>query len=353
MDDYLTTMYNMQEAILSYLDGNEEDGFEKVKNQINQQNINDKDHGLIEILHLLVTIANNHYRTPNFFTKIEQILLFYKEKIEKFPNYRLFNIFKSNKRLLLFLFNEKMITIDDNIFYYIDSFQDKNIFFDYFLPEIISFKNMKTDVKNIELFKEKRKIGENDSKICEIIRKDSIHEFVTYINQTNLSIDQPIKHSIFETNYLLTKRYWVGLIEYAAFFGSIKIFNYLCSKVQKLDKDLWIFAVHSNKAQMIHLLEEYDNRLEEDKELLNECLNESFLCHHQQITNYLLQTYFKGQTIKMSLKSFNYYYLQNNIEFDQYFALLCKYDYFALVKLLLETTGVDLSSKKIKLKFFL
>ncbi|KAK8857369.1 hypothetical protein M9Y10_015774 [Tritrichomonas musculus] len=353
MNDYLTTMHNMQEAILSYLDGNEENGFEKVKNQINQQNINDKDHGLIEILHLLVSIANNHYRTPNFFTKIEQILLFYKEKLEIFPNYSLFNIFKSNKRLLLFLFNEKMITLDDNIINYVESLHEKNIFYHYFLPEIISFKNMKTDVKDIELFEDKRKTGENDSKICEIIRKDSIQEFVTYINQTNRSIKQPIKQSIFETNYLLTKWYLVGLIEYAAFFGSIKIFNYLCTKEQKLDKNLWVFAVHSNKVQMIHLLEEYDNRLNDDQELLNKCLNESFLCHHQQITNYLLQTYFNGQTTKMSLKSFNYYYLQNDIKFDQYFALLCKYDYFALAKLLLETTDVDLTSKEIKLKFFL
>lgn len=48
------------------------------------------------------------------------------------------------------------------------------------------------------------------------------------------------------------------LIEYAAFFGSIKIFNYLRIHNVDLNSSLWIYSIHSNKIQMIHLLEDLE-----------------------------------------------------------------------------------------------
>ena len=49
------------------------------------------------------------------------------------------------------------------------------------------------------LFK-KRTISENDGIICEMIRQDSIKEFVSYTNRNYISIKSQIEPSIFETN---------------------------------------------------------------------------------------------------------------------------------------------------------
>ena len=36
---------------------------------------------------------------------------------------------------------------------------------------------------NVDEFEQKCEIGENDSYICSLIRKDSIEEFITYVNE--------------------------------------------------------------------------------------------------------------------------------------------------------------------------
>ena len=46
------------------------------------------------------------------------------------------------------------------------------------------------------------------------------------------------------------------LIEYAAFNGSIQIFQYLKMNKVELNEELWSYAIHSGNAQIIHLLEE-------------------------------------------------------------------------------------------------
>ena len=76
-------------------------------------------------------------------------------------------------------------------------------------------------------FDEKRRIGENDSYVCELIRNDSIEEFVSYVNQNNISVKNArIKDSLFETNTFFIKKN-PTFFEYATFFNSIqfKFFN--------------------------------------------------------------------------------------------------------------------------------
>lgn len=73
----------------------------------------------------------------------------------------------------------------------------------------------------------KKNQGVNDNYICELIRNDSIQEFIQYINKNDISVKEyKIKPSIYETNSFLLKN-TPNLIEYAAFYGSIKIFIYL------------------------------------------------------------------------------------------------------------------------------
>lgn len=47
-----------------------------------------------------------------------------------------------------------------------------------------------------------------------------------------------------------------SLIEYAAFFGSIKVFNYLYKNEVKIYQSIWPLAIHGNNPELIHLLEE-------------------------------------------------------------------------------------------------
>lgn len=56
-----------------------------------------------------------------------------------------------------------------------------------------------------ENFEEFRKTGENHNELCELIRKDSIEDFITYVNKTNLLLKKTVDHSIFETNPLILK----------------------------------------------------------------------------------------------------------------------------------------------------
>ena len=59
----------------------------------------------------------NHYRNHNFFNKIDQILKAFKNEISQFySNKEIFNIFKSSKRILLFLIEEKILTFDKYIY---------------------------------------------------------------------------------------------------------------------------------------------------------------------------------------------------------------------------------------------
>ena len=51
-----------------------------------------------------------------------------------------------------------------------------------------------------ENFYDKRKEGENDNQICELIRKDMITEFVVHVTGNGVSLIAKIQPSIYETN---------------------------------------------------------------------------------------------------------------------------------------------------------
>ena len=148
---------------------------------------------------------------------------------QTFSNFEIFNLFKSNKRILLSLIEERIFVIDKNIAKIIKNgkYKDRK-YIEYFFNEMKPFLNKK-EIKEIKIpdnYDENRKNGENENYICKLIRDDSIEDFIIYINRTNLPFSQRIKTSIFETNsYLLNNN--PTLIEYAAFFGSIQIFKYL------------------------------------------------------------------------------------------------------------------------------
>lgn len=96
-----------------------------------------------------------------------------------------------------------------------------------------------------EDFFEKRKKGENDGYLCELIRTNQVKEFCIFVNQNILSLDGYNKISIFETNPLLIQSQTVTLIKYASFFGSLDIIKYIKTN-----------AIHNGNAELIRYIED-------------------------------------------------------------------------------------------------
>ena len=340
------------------------------------------------ILHTIANISNNHHRSPQFFNKIEKIIKILIEDIKKFySDIELFNIFKENKRLLLFLFEEKIITPDKNMFNIItkSEYKSKN-YPQYFFHEFKSFytkklieiiNEEKIDYES-ESFFAKRRIGENDGEACELIRNDSVDEFVAKFGQkTHFWGMRDIKDSIFETNPFLIEKN-PGYLEYSAFFGSTKIFKHLLQNEKMLNNKILAYAIHSNNTEIIHLIEQ-KLKIESSDEKSVKSFIESLKCHHIEITDYLFNKYFKNNEVKneipyLCLKFYNFInfnddlinevtqsYKLCNASIDDsnddkklhMFCALCESDYISFVDLFLKTMNININKPFIyKLIFF-
>ena len=374
--DYLAKMKEIQIQLLNYIekDQNSEENYQNIIKLFDDKKIRDNKHELKSILNLLLKISNNHHRGPDFFNKLEQILRFFKNEITaNFSNFELFCIFKENKRILLFLIEEKMMSIDKNI---ANTMQDSKYLKDnyplYFFPEIQPFikieqseetdKEDKTNQllqefsqKLPENFEEKRKLGENDNFICQLIRNDSIKEFNEHIENEKLLIDATteVEPSIYETNQFLTKSKKITLIEYAAFFGSIQIFKSLFTGFIILNQSLWLAAVHSNNLEMIHFFEENYDKHKPKNDPYVKSLKEAIKCHHNEFKNYLQKTFLPNEKddssiiFQQSLKYYNFAYVQSERINESLFIDLCNFDYYPIVEYLLKTADIDINQRSI------
>ena len=303
---------------------------------------------LIELFYLLLKVSDNYKRNSNFFEKIDHIFLYLDSHIKKnFSNYEVFNFFKSNKRILLNLFSKNIITMDKHILKYLLTKSDKNgqKYDQYFSPEINLFNNSKTmDDDFILEFNEKRKIGENDSLICTLIRNDSIDEFISYLNRNKISLSSKIERSIFETNNFLLKNE-PTLIEYAAFYGSIQIIQYLNSNGIELTPSLWIYAMHSKSLKLIKILE--DKKIEPSDKVFKKCLEEAIKCHHYKIARYIQDFLIdKENNIKnekdvvyVALRYRNYSLFPKDFDVNDLilFYYACKYNYIRIADFIMKT----------------
>ena len=127
-------------------------------------------------------------------------------------NFEIFNIFKNNNKVLLFLLQNKIITLDEQIINQMTNIEFQK--YRFLLPELKSYQNeakqkeIEDELKKenptiFDDFDKKRETGENDSYICSLIRKDSIEEFISHLNRKNISFTNLINQSIFETNQFL------------------------------------------------------------------------------------------------------------------------------------------------------
>ena len=288
IDEFLEKMCLFQRIFLEFLE-NEEDKEEIFSNLIQtltNEKLSEKPEEFKTFINILSNVANNHYRTTNFTPKIEQILKFFQDDIPKyFSNNEIFDLFLENKVILLFLIKNNLIFVDKMISSKIISYRYKTAKYSrFFYREINPFiKNKSIEIP--ENFEENRQNGENEDEICEIIRKDLIENFINFIEGKNYPLTSQITHSQYESNLFLIEQKEVTLIEYAAFFGSVEIFKYLQSNGVQLNSRLWLFAVHGNSLEIIHILEQ--NKVEPPSSSFDICIKEAIKCYHNEIAIYI------------------------------------------------------------------
>ena len=341
--EYLTRMKTIQDNILGFLDAEEDQCFfdDLSKLLSTQQNQTDK-HELKSILYLISKISDNHHRTPFFFEKIKRIFNLLKNDIvQLFSNIEIFNIFQNNKRILLLLIDENIITFDHDISTRIDKY--KNYFY-------LELNKLNEDVNPIEIpenYEEKRTKGENDFYFCELIRNDNVEEFIVNYTRTGLSLSKTIEPSIYETNSFLENKN-PTLIEYAAFFGSIQIFRFLFQNQVRLNQSLWIYAIHGGNPDIIHFLEE--NKIEPQDQTFQKCLEESIKCHHNDFALYFknnfisesnVQPKYDENEISYAFHYYNFQFIPIELKEPFFFFYSIEYDHYKLVEYFKDIEGLN------------
>ena len=319
-------------ALIAFIDKSDDytDEYKKLIDIIDTQNLLQDEKEYSKLILLIITILDNHPISSDIFNKLEQLFIFL-IKYKPLPTSSILPEdhlkYEHSKKYLFFLFKKGFIKPSDS---FLSDFKSKKYTnmqnYHYFYPSIKNYldKSTQKDIEEeifqlynekIESFEEKCLIGENDSIICSLIRSDSIEEFIIHINKNCIQLSSKISPSIYETNLIFKKP--PTLIEYASFFGSIQIIQYLMNNGIGLKELLLTYSIHSNNSELISLFEEnIENIKNIDYEIL---LNESICCHHNEVADYFKYKLFdidKEEEFKFNsnsiLSSYNYYYFPDN-----------------------------------------
>ena len=140
------------------------------------------------------------------------------------------------------------------------------------------------------------------------------------------------------------------MIEYAVFYGSIQIFQYLLTNGIKLNPSLWNYAVHGCNEEIIHILEE--NKIEPLYKKYEDVLIKSIEFHHNDTVNYIINNYFENKDdisnilLKQGIKYHNFMIIDSKLLDKSCFYYLCESDYPDLVDILIKTTDIDINYKE-------
>lgn len=369
----LLKLDELSKNIYQYIDSNEPiDDEECLQNTINNQI--DKSKSMLKIvIQMLVSIYKENDSSKIIInTKIIQLFDFLQKHIkENFSENEIFNIFKAKKRLLLYIYETKLIT--KQYFYQemLNNFNDSD-YLQYFFIELSELNQeefqyrihsyqlesfVEKESKNKELFIEQRKNGENDGKLSKMIRNDLIDDFTSLVSQSNLDLNSKIEKSLFNPIYNDSNE--PSLIEYAAYCGSHNIFKYLLMNDARISKNIFWFAIHGRNYDIIHLIENQQNIISDD--FFIECYNEAIKCHFNEIAVYIEESFLKEKipfsSIETCVRSFNIQMMTRIFEndekvlikqtdFNKFFFYLCEYGYIDIVDLILKQTKNGILNEK-------
>lgn len=363
--EYFGKYKEIQDKFLKFIESqeNSDENFNNLIKIVNNSKIQEDKHDFKLFLRLISNVSTNHHRDSDFFNKISKLLIHFKAEIQKFySNLELYLIFKENKRDILILLDEKMLIMNEEICKnkYDDYWQQFN---DYFSPEIKLMKNNNETKDEVdEHFEEKRHIGENDDYLCELIRKDSINEFIDYVNKSSINLSEKFfDKSMFETNSFLFT-YHITIAEYAAFFGSVKIFKYLISNDVSIFPLTLQYAVHSRSSEIIHLIEETElvnDKLytgPQDENSVNiMCAFEAIKCHHNDLANYFLNKIEiqDALILNASVQCCNFEFIDDNLISKSFFPMFLNFDYFNIVKHFITNDDIDINGFIMRITFLI
>ena len=97
MQNFLSEMKEIQQALLEIIGSSseEENNFQNLIKLLKSQKFLEDPHKLKTLLWLLNYISLNHYCTPDFYKKIDKIIIQYQEEIKNhFSQREIFDIFK-------------------------------------------------------------------------------------------------------------------------------------------------------------------------------------------------------------------------------------------------------------------
>ncbi|KAK8846192.1 hypothetical protein M9Y10_020198 [Tritrichomonas musculus] len=358
---------DLLDIISNYFDSNGINAQQKLFNYIEMYAIDRRASDFRKFIHIFYRFGMYYTRKPDFVTKIEQIFVYYKNTIKQFfKNKELFEFIR-NRLMLLIMIQNEIIELNESIINLIltqkDSVFQKSL---YFYPEIKPFisEEQRTKIENdllqidpeiLTKFDEKRKIGENDGYLYSLIRKDSLKEFVICMHSNEIKATSIVKPSLFESNsFLYHYDNQTTLIEYAAYFGSTKIFIYLFKKYAIRPKLLWDYATHGRNPQIIHFLE--DNEILKDF-TYQSCMENAMKFYHNDIANYILNNLlqdtiedkykYKKNIVCYAFHYLNFAFLSDDLSEKWVLHYACQYNYPILVSLLLENKEININEQVI------
>ena len=347
INHYIKQKKELCEVIYRFID--EKIDFEDLKTYILSTKVVTNVAELKSFFRFLGIIANNHKRNHFFLSKIKEIIVFFKDKIKQMINiYDILDVFKQNKNIILYLLESEIITAED-----FTNVIDDSISIEYkcfFYPEIKDYVNSsdkiaieqklsELDSDTLNNFKNIRQFGENHHYICSLIRSDLISDFVFYLTLNDISPTEiSIKPSIFETNSFLIENKNITPIEYASFFGSKKIFQYLKKKGIPIKRSLLKYAIHSGDCRLIRMIEDDLTDVQEYEKNNETFFVESVKCHHNEIADYMSYKIDENKRLCLSFEFHNFYSFSaeeiSNIKNEELFYISCKYDYVDLLEIL-------------------
>lgn len=238
-------------------------------------------------------------------------------------------MFKHNYEILLALVELGFINIENIIdnslfpietnlnikkYFYPEIYEKKPSYFEhlYDIPSMSSFLLM--NMGSIDDFKAKRKKGNNENVICQIIRNDEFNNFIDFINYHTIDLNSTIPVSLFDifNNVPTFSKEDFYYIEYAALNGSIQIFKYLIQNDFRIHPKTMNAAIIGGNYEIIHLLEDKNVSFDFD------CFYDAVNSHRNEIANYILDNSFislSPSVLDEIIPSYNLEFILNTIDF--------------------------------------
>ena len=118
IQSYINKRKELYDKLLDYIESSDSEAydFEILYQIIKSQEILENTKELVYFIELLTSIIDNYHWNHEFFHRSEKILLLLKDNLKQnFSNVEIYKQFKNNKGIILFLIENEVINLDENL----------------------------------------------------------------------------------------------------------------------------------------------------------------------------------------------------------------------------------------------